>query len=310
MLSIVRVLKEFRRPVVAIDVGTAVTRVSFGNGEVFEQPSVVHEEVRESVVVRPAMREGVVADIAAVAEVVHGLLRRRRRFWPQRPAAIVCAPTDVSEAERDALIDAVAEGGASIVSVVPEPLAAAVGARVDVASEYATALVDIGAGVTDFAVFRNGSIVRSRAHRVGCGALRTALQQWLDLRYCVTAVAAGPLEDVVRAYCGNAAPGGAVIPLPDGSFVDLESDELEAVLEPVIESMATFLALTVRELPDSMAAEVIESGISVTGGGATCQRIVEAVEREIGLRLTIAPNPLHAVIRGAREMLQSPALAS
>lgn len=159
-----RVLNVFQTPLVALDVGTSITRAQFAGGAVAERPSVV----REAGVVRPVMRAGVVADIAGVAEVVRMLLRPSLR----RPGAIVCAPTDVSADERDALIEAVAAAGASVVAVVAEPLAAAIGAGADVASEYATAVLDIGDGVTDFAVIRSAAIVRSHANRIGCGTLR------------------------------------------------------------------------------------------------------------------------------------------
>jgi rod shape-determining protein MreB len=280
----VRVLDLFRPPLVALDIGTAVTRLSFASGEVLEQPSL--EDVR------PVMRGGVVADIAGVAGVVHALLGRRKRHWRQRPAAVVCAPSDASDAEREALIEAVAEGGASVVTVVPEPLAAAVGAGVDVASEYATAIVDIGDGVTDFAVIRNGTIVRSHARRIGCGTLRAAVRDWLELHQGRAAVAEETLEEVVRDYCAVNVPGM------------LDREQLETLLDPVIESMAAFLATSIRELPDAMAAEVIESGIHVTGGGAHLDRLVRRMEVEAGLPLTRASDPLHAVIRGARAMLR------
>ncbi|MGZ8709466.1 MAG: rod shape-determining protein, partial [Thermoanaerobaculia bacterium] len=124
-----------RPPLVAIDVGTATTRVSFGATRVVERSSVVREDLHGTVVAHSTVRAGVVADIAGVANVIEQLLARHGT-WRRRPLAIVCAPTDISSAERDALIEAVAEAGASVAAVVPEPLAAAIGAGVDIASEY------------------------------------------------------------------------------------------------------------------------------------------------------------------------------
>ncbi|MGZ8781601.1 MAG: rod shape-determining protein, partial [Thermoanaerobaculia bacterium] len=175
-----RVLDLLRPPLVAIDVGTATTRVSFGATRVVERSSVVREDLHGTVVAHSTVRAGVVADIAGVANVIEQLLARHGT-WRRRPLAIVCAPTDISSAERDALIEAVAEAGASVAAVVPEPLAAAIGAGVDIASEYATAVVDIGEGITDFAVFRSGAIIHSHARRIGCGTLRAALRDWLEL---------------------------------------------------------------------------------------------------------------------------------
>jgi rod shape-determining protein MreB len=297
------VLNALRRPLVAIDVGTAVTRVSFGPGGVREQPSVVREGAAE----RAAMRSGVVADIAGVAGVVHALLASRVRPWQRRPGAVVCAPTDVSVPERESLIEAVAEGGASVVAVVPEPLAAAVGARLDLSSEYASALVDIGDGVTDFAVFRNGTMVASSARRIGCGTLRGAIREWLELHRGVHGVPDDAIESVVRSYCRPGAPAerSARIARTGGSPVTLTRDDLEMLLDPVIDEIASFLGAAVRALPDAMATEVIESGIHLTGGGAHLDRLVSRVERALGLPLTRAKEPLHAVIRGAARMLEN-----
>ena len=294
-----RVLDLLRTPLVAIDVGTAITRVSFGAAHVVEQPSVVREELHGTVVARSTMRSGVVADIAGAASVIGALLANRTR-WKRRPGAIVCAPTDVSAAERDALIEAVAEGGASVATVVPEPLAAAIGAGVDVASEYATAVVDIGEGVTDFAVFRSASIVHSQTKRIGCGTLRTALRDWLELRDRPS-LSDATIESAVRAYCRGT--------LHDGE-IGVTQDEVESLLEPEIDAIAAFIATTFRDLPDTLAAEVIECGVHVTGGGAMLRRLVGRIEEKSGLRLVCAREPLGAVIRGAGEMLRNRRLFS
>lgn len=283
-----RVLDILRPPLVAIDVGTAMTRISFGASGVVEQPSVVAERVDGTVVQRSTMRGGVVADMAGVAAVVEMLLGRPRRPWQRRPGAIVCAPTDVSMPEREALIEAVAAAGASVVAVVPEPLAGAIGAGIDVTSEYATAIVDIGEGVTDFAVLRNASVVWSQAKRIGCGTLRGAIRDWNELRGD-TPMTDGAIESIVRNYCSDAA----------------RSENVETLLEPVIDDIASFIAAAFLQLPHDLAAEVIETGLHVTGGGAKLRRLVSLIEQRVGLPLNIAQEPLGAVIRGAGEMLRN-----
>lgn len=295
MTPFVRVLNLLQTPLVALDVGTSTTRMRFATGDVAEQPSAVREQVHGAVVTRPAMRGGVVADIAGIADVVHQLLATRRRPWQRRPGAVVCAPTDVSAEERDALIEAVAAGGASVVAVVPEPLAAAIGAGADVSSEYASAVVDIGDGVTDFAVVRNATIVESRAQRIGCSTLRGAIHDWFELRRGGPALPDDAVDAIVRAYCSDATAAPAQIARQD----------LELLLDPVIDSIAAFIAQTVRDLPDALATEVIESGIHVTGGGAHLARLVREIERRIGMPLIQMDEPLNAVIRGAGAMLRN-----
>lgn len=296
--SPMRVLDIVRPPLVAIDVGTSTTRVSFGAQEFAELPSFVSEDVHGTAVTRPTMRGGVVSDIAGAAEVLARLLGGRRRPWQRRPAAIVCAPSDVSSEEREALIESVTSGGASVVAVVPEPLAAAVGAGVDLTSEYACAIVDIGDGVTDFAVFRNATIVRSEAMRIGCGTLRAAVADWWELQRSDEELPSPhALESIVRGWC--AADGSAIAQFAAGG------EQLDAVLEPLVDDIAGFIASAVRRLPDAVAAEVIESGICVSGGGAKLDRLVRQIAKRTGLSLTVGADPRSAVIRGAAEMLRN-----
>jgi rod shape-determining protein MreB and related proteins len=101
----------------------------------------------------------------------------------------------------------------------------------------------------------------------------------------------------VRASCRSMPP-----PLP------VSRDDLEALLDPVLDAIASFVAATLRNLPDTLAAEVIESGIHVTGGGAKLPRLVRCVEERVGLPVTCAGEPRTAVIRGATEMLRNPKL--
>lgn len=294
-----RMLDILRPPLIAIDVGTATTRICWGSGEIHERPSVTCEKVHGRTMVRRVMRGGVVADVAGVADVVGTLLATRRSVWRRRPAAVVAAPTDASAQDREALVEAVAAGGASVVAVVPEPLAAAIGAGLDVSSEYATTILDVGDGVTDLAIFRNGSMVFSDAMRIGSGTLRAAIHDWLELQQ-------GPdvtlpeetVEEVVRAYCRSVPPP---LPLP----LPAAREDLEALLDPVLEAIASFVATTLRNLPDALAAEVIESGLHVTGGGAKLHRLVRRIEARSGLSVNCPDEPRNAVIRGAREMLRN-----
>jgi rod shape-determining protein MreB and related proteins len=304
-----RMLDILRPPLVGIDVGTAMTRICWGSADLVEQPSVVREDVRGTAVVRRVMRGGVVADIAGVASVIGTLLDRRGQTWRRRPAAVVFTPTDVSVQERDALVEAVIAGGASVAAVVPEPLAAAIGAGVDLASEYAAAVVDIGDGVTDFAAFTNGAPVFADAIRIGCGTLRAAIHDWLELQQMPPVTISDEMvETVVRAYCRPDFGSVALARLPPASPLHYDRDDLEALLDPVIDAIASFVAATLRNLPDTLAAEVIESGIHITGGGANLARLVERIEARAGLPAHRARDPLTAVIRGAREMLRNPRL--
>lgn len=173
--------KSLWSPRIAVDLGTARTRVAWGNRMAVELPSMAED--------RPALRCGVVVDKLAAVAVLRTLMGNFARQCFSRPKAIACVPTDADDRERDAVIDCVKEAGAQSVYLIPEPFAAAVGAGADLSSPYAHMIMDIGEGVTDCAVIREGRIVASRAVRIGCGDLRDAvadsiLTEWGLVRHC------------------------------------------------------------------------------------------------------------------------------
>src|SRR5215813_12100689 len=139
-------------PDLAIDLGTANTRLY-------------------------ARGHGLIADIEAASSLLKFFLSRAQRLGILRPRALACAPTDACEEERAALIEATRRAGASAVVVVPEPMAAAIGADLDVSSPYAQMVVDIGDGVTDIAVIRSGALVMTSAVRTACSDLRHSVSQ-------------------------------------------------------------------------------------------------------------------------------------
>jgi rod shape-determining protein MreB len=139
-------------------------------------------------------------------------------------------------------------------------------------------------------------MVFSDAKRIGCGTLRAAIHDWLELqRHPNEELAEETVDRIVRSYC-RLEP------------IRVSRDDLDLLLEPVIDAIASFVATTLQKLPDDLAAEVIESGICITGGGAKLERVVRYIEADVGLPMRCAEEPLTAVIRGAAEMLRQPAL--
>lgn len=228
-----------RCPDVAIDLGTANTRLfATGRGLLAETPSIVGGMFHP-------LRGGVIVDIGGAAELLEPLIGRVRRL-AARPRALACVPSDATSDETKALRHATRAAGARDVAIVAEPLAAAIGAGLDVASPYAHMLVDLGDGVTDLAVIREGQMIRTAALRVSCS---------------------------------------------DRSAHD---------------EIASFFDDFVRDLPAAVAAEVIESGACATGGGARNQSLVDLLRTRSGIRVTVAHDPLHAVINGAARILTGP----
>jgi rod shape-determining protein MreB len=307
-----RVLNPFVRLRLALDVGTAATRACSHTSQVIESASVVREDDGTASLRRSALRGGVVCDIAAAANVIQSMVRRLAPRWGEA-GAIVTLPTDVSPSEREALVEAVTEAGATVIALVPEPLAAAIGAGVDVSSEYASLVADLGDGVCDAAVIRDGRIVRSRALRVGCSDARGAIVDWLSWHRGL-AVDDDVADRVLREYCRNVSlPEISAAGIAKGGAARTERvgrDDLAVLIDPVAGRIASFLAAMLREMPDREAEAARETGIHLTGGGALLGLFVRRIEMATGLRAVVGDDPLWSVIAGAREMLGNGTVAA
>lgn len=286
---------------VAVDFGTATTRVSIAQrARVLECPSRAAEG--------PALRSGAVVNRDAAASLLYGLMQRLRHFGLLRPRLLACVPTDVSPDERDAVFDSLCQVGATAISVVPEPLAAAVGAGLDVSSPYAQLVVDIGHGVTDCAVIRSSEITATRAVRCACGDLQAAGAALVMQRYGLELLP-GEADRLVRAVGVAPLPGRAErirVNGRAGSFdarVSIDVEDVADALEPVVARMLSGVTALVRELPVLYGAEIVETGILLTGGGALLPGMTERLAAETGVSVRRAADPLRAVIRGAREIL-------
>lgn len=276
------ILQGSWRQHVVLDVGTAMIRLAAGQAPSIERPSCIGN--------KRALRYGVVVDGETVQHIVKPLLDRARVFGIIKPHVLTCAPSDASQEERQLLIDSVMTSGAASVSLIPEPLAAAIGAGIDVSSRYAQAVIDVGAGVTDCAVIRSSKITATCAIRIGCDQMRhaiiTAAQEFGGAH-----VSEAFADELLRT-CGLTR--SATLP---GSF--LTAAALHSVLGEIAGTVDAFL----RGLADDVGSEIIESGIYLTGGGALIPGIREYFEQRTGINVTVAGNPQAAVVEGARAIL-------
>lgn len=289
-------LSAFGSPDLAIDLGTATTRVAGGRDGICMRPSI-SESVR-------ALNRGVIVNARAATEVLRPMMQKRRRATLARLRVLACAPTDVTPLERNSVQACILEAGASSVIVVPEPLAAAVGSGIDIGCKHAKFLVDFGDGVTDCAVIRDGQIVASLTERVGCSDLCRGLQNFVhDASGMV--ISETEAERVLRRtgltrqgeeFCQGTINGEA-------AQFPLSIAALHTELWPVIGRMFAPIKALLRDIPASIGAEVIEDGIFLTGGGALLPGMRDAVAEESAIDTRIVAAPLGAVIRGAWTML-------
>jgi rod shape-determining protein MreB len=280
----------------AIDLGTATTRVAGGRAGVCLRPSS-SQNIR-------ALKRGVIVDVRAATELLRPLMRQRRRAGLTRQRVLACAPTDVTSLERNAVRDCILEAGASSVIVVPEPLAAAVGSGIDIGCRYAKFLVDFGDGVTDCAIISDGQIIASMAERVGCGDLRRTVQSFILTSAGLT-VSEAEAEQVLRKVgltrTGRHLCRGTANGQREDVFISIEA--LHARIAPVVARMLAPIKDLLRDVPASIGAEIIEDGIFLTGGGALLPGMRDAVADSNSIETRIVADPLGAVICGAWTML-------
>lgn len=275
-------LHKIWRQDIALDVGTATTRVAIGMHRLIEQPS--------ETAVKHALCGGVVVDGDAAVTFLKPLLAQVRRFGVLGPRVLACAPSDASKEERELLIDSIMRAGAASISLVPEPLAAAIGAGVDVSSQYAQMVIDVGEGVTDCAVIRSSKIRATCAIRVGCDRMRRAIVAAAQESGCTDV--SDTFGNMLMRTCGL-----------DRSVVHPGSILTATALQPVLEELADTIQEFLRDLPHDLGSEIIESGICLTGGGALIPGVRELFEQRTGISVTIAHTPRASVVEGARVIL-------
>lgn len=289
----------WRRPV-AVDLGTAFIRVAADRFGVVTIPTTAAP--------RSPLRGGVVDDPQAVAALLRPALAGNRRLGVLGPRVVVGAPTDARSSERQALETALKAAGAGAVEIVPEPQAAAVGAGLDLSSPYAQMLVDVGEGVTDCAILREGRILASHACRVGCGNLRTSVQERIRQCWDLSLSPAEAERLVAAAGVGTAAPASAT-PIRIGrdghgcrAALTIRTATVQSLLEPTVETILAAAITLLRRIPHALGCEIIESGIVLTGGGALLPGLRERLAAATSIHVTSPGNPLDTVVIGLQRM--------
>lgn len=317
-------------PDLAIDLGTANTRLyARGRGLIVDEPSLlkldsVSQQIEavgaiaaklasvdpQSVYFSP-LHAGVIADVEAASSLLKAFLSKARLLnaGPQR--ALACLPSDVFDVEREAYLTAAQRAGLTEIAFVSKPLAAAIGAGLDITSPYAQLVVEAGAGAIEIAVIRSSDVVTSLTLRLGCSDLHQGVSQNVANRYGVLlfpkeaerltqeiGVASESDEEREFITTGSDLLSGRSVCLSVTNFDILFA--VEAITESIVDRIAHF----VESLAPDLACEVIETGICLTGGGALLKGFAERLSLATQLDVTIAYDPLHAVINGTSEMLQ------
>ena len=316
---------------VGIDLGTANVLVYIkGKGIVLNEPSVVAinndtdeilavgEEARQMlgrtpaniVAVRP-LRDGVISDYDITERMLKYFIRKTcgsGRFF--KPKIMVCVPSGVTEVEKRAVREAATQAGGKDVYLMEEPVAAAIGAGIDIAKPDGVMVIDIGGGTTDIAVISLGGIVASTSVKIAGDKfdediikyMRKAHKLYIGERTAeelkVTIGTAFPRDEVVTKECRGR---DLVTGLPKS--VDVTSDEMMDALEEPLYAITEAVHNVLERTPPELAADISNSGIIITGGGALLYGIDRRIEERTGIKVIIAEDPKSCVAIGTGKAL-------
>lgn len=322
----IRLKKIIDRPNIAIDLGTGNTRIfSSDIGQVKERPSTVRpSDVPEksqcsgdyisylnSKISYNPLRGGVIVDIYNAINLLKPMLKEMKSSFRQ-PVSLASAPTDTTPKERELLAKAIIEAGASHVAIIPEVWAAAIGAGIDVGSEHAQVLIDIGEGVTDLAVIRDGQLIYTAAIRTACSDLQKAVRSTIVSRhkvYVCHAEAERMTHTVSSILIGESEHPKYIEVQGNDIFrgnevtIEISEQDIISAMTPVINRILKMVEFNIKRLPGSVYDEIIESGICLSGGGALISGMDRLIESHINMDVKIAPDPTRSVINGEIETL-------
>ena len=321
----------------AIDLGTANTLVYMkGKGIIVNEPSVVAvadtksgrkvlavgKEAKDMLgrtpgnihAIRP-MRDGVIADFEVTEAMLRYFIQKahnRRGFI--RPRVIICIPSGITPVERRAVKEAAESAGASSVFLIEEPMAAGIGAGLPITEPTGNMVVDIGGGTTEIAIISLAGIVISKSVRVAGDKMDNAIIQYMKRKFNL-AIGERTAE-VIKIEIGSAfTDNGNSTETMDVKGRDLingipitvtiNSQEIKEALKEPITPIIDGIKNTLETTPPELAGDIAEKGIVLTGGGALLKNLNKLIQKETGLPVIIAEEPLTCVVRGAGKALDT-----
>ncbi|MCU0317510.1 MAG: rod shape-determining protein [Fimbriimonadaceae bacterium] len=321
--------RHFSRDI-GIDLGTANTLVHLaGRGVVIREPSVVAveknsgkvmavgEEAKRMLGRTPAnivatrpLRDGVIADYNQTLSMIRSFIARAKKGMTVYTTVVVGIPSGVTEVERDAVLDACRKAGAARAYVIEEPMAAAIGAGLPVEEPIGSMIVDIGGGTTEVAVISLAGIVHCRSIRIAGDEIDEAIGAYVRRAYNL--FIGDRSAEICKMEIGSAYPlepelsmvvkgRDLITGLPRSA--EITSEEVrDAIKEPLM-AIVEAVKLTLEATPPELAADCMNNGIVVAGGGALIRGIDRLISRETGMPVRIAEDPLSCVAIGTGRML-------
>ncbi len=321
----------------AIDLGTANTLVYVkGSGIVLDEPSVVavHTDNRlknrvlavgseaknmlgrtpgNIVAIRP-LRDGVIADFEVTEAMLRHFIQKvhnRRTFI--RPRIIIAVPSGITQVEKRAVRESAESAGAREVFLVEEPMAAAIGADLPITEPTCNMVVDIGGGTTEVAVISLAGIVYSRSIRIAGDKMDAAIIQYIKRKYNL--LIGERTAEFIKTTIGNAYPDpqdletievkGRDLVSGIPKILSIDSEEIRVSISEQIDAIVEIIKMALEQTPPELAADIVDRGIVLAGGGALLKNLDKLLKEESGLPITVTEDPLSTVVIGSGKILDN-----
>jgi rod shape-determining protein MreB len=303
-----------------------------GKGIIIREPSVVAVDVKYDrvryvgqeakdvigrtpgsiVAVRP-LKDGVIADFDMTTSMLQAFIKKAVKNRMSRPRVIICIPSGVTAVERRAVKEATQNAGAKRVSIIEEPMAAAIGAGLPVAEPTGSMIVDIGGGTSEVAVISLGGIVTSRSVRVAGDEFDAAIINYIKKKYNL--LIGERTAENIKIAIGSAYRFAENEPIMDikgrnlmsglPENITISSEEIREALTEPLSHVVEAVKVTLEKTPPELASDIIDTGIMLAGGGALLKGLDLLIHAETGMPVKIAERPLDCVADGTGKVLEN-----
>ena len=321
---------------IAIDLGTANTLITYQDKVVIDSPSIVamdrrtgqiiavgkearqmHGKTHENIKTIRPLKDGVIADFEASEYMIRELIKNipsfKKRLFPPSLRMVICIPSGITEVEKRAVRDSAEHANAKEVYLIHEPMAAAVGIGVNILEPKGNMIIDIGGGTTEIAVLAMGGIVCDKSIKVAGDVFTNDIANYMRTQHNLfvgertaenikisVGAAMEELDDAPEPFQVQ----GRDLLTGKPKQVSVTHGEVSRALEKSITRIEDAIMEALSNTPPELAADIVDTGIMLTGGGALLQRLDEAIRVTTGLPVSIADDPLTCVARGTGMALE------
>lgn len=319
----------------AIDLGTANTLVAItGEGVVLNEPSVVAiersthrvlavgHEAKQMINHTPdafsaehPLRDGVIADYDVTEAMLSAFINKaieRRYPWQAKPRIVICIPCGATSVEKRAVFEAAIQSGARQAYLIEEPMAAAIGADLPIQEPTSNMVVDIGGGTTEVAVISLAGIVYARSVRVGGDKMDEAIMTHVKRKYNMLIGEASAEEIKIKIASAYPMDPEQQIEVKGRDLVTgipqniiITSEEVRKAISEQVESIVQAVRIALEQTPPELAADIVDRGIVLTGGGALLKGLDQLLREQTSLPITVVDDPLSTVVMGTGRALDN-----